>query len=82
MADFDEWSKKNKHVLKSVYYKLLVLSNKYKIYMINDANTYNNFLKMMYHSSSKQVISRDLFPEYYDIHYHSPGSEKYKVFDI
>ena len=82
MVNFNEWSYENKHVLKYLYYKLLVLSNKYKIHIINNENTYNNFLKMMYHSSSKQLISRELFPEYYDIHYHSSGSETYKIFDV
>jgi len=82
MLDFNEWFNQNKYVLEYLYNRLCILSNKYKIHIIDTENTYNNFLEMMYHSSSKQVISRDLFPEYYDVHYHSDGHEKYKVFNI
>lgn len=82
MVEFNEWVYKNKYILRYLYTKLLVLSNKYKIEIINNQNTYNSFLKMIYNSSSKKIISRELFPEYYDIHYYANGSEKYKVFDV
>jgi hypothetical protein len=82
MVEFSEWNYQNKHILRYLYAKLLILSNKHKIQIINSENTYNNFLKMMYHSSSKKILSRELFPEYYDIYYHANGSEEYKTFDL
>lgn len=82
MVGFEEWNYKNKNVLKVLYNELIYMSLKYKIEIIDNINTYNNFLKMMYNESSKTVLSEELFPEYYDIFYHSDGYEDYKVYQI
>lgn len=82
MVEFNEWKNKNKHVLIHLYNNLYIIAKKYNINIINNDITYNNFLKMMYNESSKEVISRELFPEYRDIFYHSKGFENYNVFDI
>jgi hypothetical protein len=82
MFDFNEWKLKNKYILIYLYNNLYEMAKQYDIKIINNDVTYNNFLKMMYNESSKEVISRELFPEYYDISYHSKGYDSYNIFDI
>jgi hypothetical protein len=82
MNDFNTWYKINKNVLKHLYYELINISKDNDIIIINNNKTYNNFLKMMYYESSKKVINKIEFPEYFYNRYNSKGYEKYKILNI
>lgn len=56
MDSFEEWSQMNKIILKHLYYKLFDICKSYGINMIDDQNTINNFLNMMYYESNKEII--------------------------
>jgi hypothetical protein len=66
MVEFNKWCNKNEIVLKYLYYKLLSICDDYNLKLIDNEKCYENYLKMMYNSSSKSIIDKTLFPEFYD----------------
>ena len=81
MSEFDFWYNTNKHALDELYYKLIYISNSYSIIIIDNNKSYNNFLKMIYNESSKKVIDKKLYPEYFYKRYNN-GYQKYKILNI
>lgn len=82
MHDFDLWYKKNKNVLIHLYYILIDISKSYNIIIIDNNNSYNNFLYMMYNESSKKVIDKILYPEFFYKRYNSKEYHNYKILNI
>ena len=74
------WYKLNKNILQYLYNLLINLSkDRYKIKIIDNKNTYNNFIIMMYNESSKTTVDRELYPEFFDKKFNSSGYNKYKI---
>ena len=82
MHDFDSWYKTNKNALIHLYHILIDISKSYNIIIIDNNNSYNNFLEMMYNESSKMVIDKILYPEFFYKRYNSNGCENYKILNI
>jgi len=82
MHDFDLWYKKNKNALIHLYYILIDISKSYNIILIDDNNSYNNFLEMMYNESSKMVIDKILYPEFFYKKYNNNSYKNYKILNI
>ena len=82
MYDFNLWYKINKNALNHLYYELINISKNYNIIIIDDNNSYNNYLEMMYNESSKRVINKTLYPEFFYKRYNSNGYQNYKILKI
>lgn len=65
MNSFEDWFEVNKYALKHIYYKLIDLCKGCNIIIINNQHTINNYLKMMYNESNKDIINYELYPEYF-----------------
>ena len=65
MHNFDLWYKMNENILTYLYYELMNISKSYSIILIDDNNSYNNFLTMMYNESSKELIDKNMYPEFF-----------------
>jgi hypothetical protein len=79
MHNFDLWYKMNENILTYLYYELMNISKSYSIILIDDNNSYNNFLTMMYNESSKELIDKNMYPEFFYKKYNKNGYEKYKI---
>lgn len=79
MGDFNRWLKINRNALEHLYYHLIDLSLSYGIKIIDSEETVDNFIYMMYNESSKRVINKELYPEFFYKKFNSPGYEKYKI---
>jgi len=79
MHNFDVWYKMNENILTYLYYELINISKRYSIILIDDNNSYNNFLTMMYNESSKELIDKNMYPEFFYKKYNKNGYEKYKI---
>lgn len=77
MSSFNVWYSTNKYALIYLYDKLFSICEYYNIYLINNRETFYNFLNMMFHESKKELIDKKLFPEFFN-----NGYEKYKITDI
>lgn len=75
MVEFNKWCDKNNIILKHLYYKLLSICNSYNLELIDNENCYQNYLKMMYYSSDKYIINKNLFPEYFIEVYNNDSGE-------
>jgi hypothetical protein len=64
MDAIENWVENNFIVLVHLFHKLIEISNLYKINVINNQDSFNNFLLMMYNESDKTSINPDLYPEY------------------
>ena len=82
MYSFDEWIKYNKPVLKHLFNKLFITCEEYGIHLINDKRAYQNFYLMMYNESTKEIVDRELYSEFFYQKFHSKGYEEYKILDI
>ena len=65
MNNFDEWYNINKGVLVYLYNKLFIISKNYDINLINNDETFENYLDMMYNLSNKKVIDKELYPHFF-----------------
>ena len=72
---------RNKYALNYLFQKLINISNYYNYKLINSDDTYENFIYMMYHESNKDVINKNLYPEFFPSKFHSKGYEKYQILD-
>jgi hypothetical protein len=79
MYDLKTWYETNKNVLNHLYKELIYISNNYGIAIINDKYSYTNFIKMMYRQSSKTIINKIMYPEFFYKKYNSNGYEKYRI---
>lgn len=82
LNSYKNWVKVNKNILEHLYYKLINLSKSYSISIMNNNESFNNFLKMMYYESNKKLINKNLFPEYHNKRFNSEGYQNYKILDI
>ena len=64
MDAIEDWVENNFIVLVHLFHKLIEISTNYKLNVINDQESFNNFLLMMYNESDKTSINPDLYPEY------------------
>ena len=64
VVNINIWEKYNSIILEELYNVLLNLSSDHGLLLINDENTYDNFINMMYNESDKTIIDYNLFPEY------------------
>ena len=67
MVSYENWLYHNRPLIEHLYYYLIDLSNSYGIQIIDNDNTINNFIKMMYNQSNKIIATKDYFPEFYAI---------------
>ncbi len=79
MNDFNTWYIENKNVLSHLYIELIDISKRNGINIIENKNSYKNFLNMMYNESYKEIIDKDLFPEFFYKKYNSEGYEEYQI---
>lgn len=79
MSDFNHWFKINKNALEHLYHHLIDISLSYGIKLIDNQDTINNFIYMMYNESSKRVINKELYPEFFYKKFNSRGYEEYKI---
>jgi hypothetical protein len=79
MGDFNRWLKINRNALEHLYYHLIDLSLSYGIKIIDSEETVDNFIYMMYNESSKRVINKELYHEFFYRKFNSPGYEKYQI---
>jgi hypothetical protein len=79
MIPYTEWYKKNKNVLNYLYNKLNDMSNSYGIILNDNNKTYNNFISMMYNESTKSIINKELYPEFYPKKYDCYGYQNYII---
>jgi len=66
MSYFHYWYENNIGALEHLYDELIKLSKSYGINIIDNQQTINNFIKMMYNESDGQIIKKNLFPEYFN----------------
>lgn len=64
VVNINIWEKYNAIILEELYNILLNLSKDHGLPLINDENTYDNFINMMYNESDKTIIDYNFFPEY------------------
>ena len=77
--NFNNWFNINKIALEHLYNRLILISKKYGYKLYLDQNTMNDFIRMMYEESEKKVIDKDLYPEFFNKKYNSPGYENYNI---
>jgi hypothetical protein len=82
MYSFDEWIKYNKPVLKHLFNQLSITCEEYGIHLINDKGAYRNFYLMMYNESTKEIVDRELYSEFFQQKFNSKGYEEYTILDI
>ena len=61
MDAIENWVENNFIVLVHLFHKLIEISNLYKINVINNQDSFNNFLLMMYNESDKTSINKFQF---------------------
>ena len=79
MTNFDNWYKINKNALKYLFVELRNICYKYNIYLINNNNSFNNFILMMYQESNKEIINKELYPEFFNTKINMPGFDNYLI---
>ena len=79
MHNIETWYNKNRNVIIHLYYELIDISKKNGIDIKDNKQTYNNFIKMMYNESSKEIIDKNLHSEFFYKKYNSKGYEKYEI---
>lgn len=79
MTNFDNWYKFNKNALKYLFIELRNICSKYNINLINNNNSFNNFILMMYQESNKEIINKELYPEFFYKKINMPGFDNYQI---
>jgi len=57
------WYSKNKNALDYLFSDLINISKTYGIIIKENNESYNNYIKMMYYESNKEIIDKTLYPE-------------------
>ena len=65
MDKFNIWYEINKNALAHLYFKLIKISKSHGIKIINNQESMDDFIYMMYNESSKKIINYELYPEYF-----------------
>ena len=65
MYSFDEWMNHNKPVLDSLFMKLYLTCEEYGIHLTNDNESHKKFYLMMYNESTKEIVDRELYSEFF-----------------
>lgn len=81
MSKFYSWYKINKNALEFLYMRLLIISNINGIKLKDDSTCINNFIIMMYNESNKELIDKDLHPDFFKNRFYTENYEKYKILD-
>jgi len=81
MTSFVNWYKINKNALKYLFVELKNTCSSYGIILRKNKNTFDNFLLMMYHESNKDIINKDLYPEFFNTKLNSTGYQEYLILD-
>ena len=68
MDNIEIWVESNFIVLVHLFHKLIEISSNYKLNVINNQESFNNFLLMMYNESDKTSINHEYinYSEYYN----------------
>ena len=82
MDNFDNWAYINIDVLNHLYYKMIQISNIHGIKIIDAQSSFDNFVYMVFNESSKKIINRELYPQFFDRIYNSDGYQDYKILEI
>ena len=81
MTNFDEWYKINKNALKYLFIELINICKNYSIHLNNNNFTFKNFLIMMFQTSNKEVINKELYPEFFYKKLNIEGFQNYHLLD-
>jgi hypothetical protein len=65
MNDYDYWYNTNKAALIYLYNKLFIISKNYGINLIDNEDTFESYLEMMYNLSNKKVINKEDYPQFF-----------------
>jgi hypothetical protein len=65
MISFENWYNSNMKVLKHLYETLVKICSLHDIQLIKNNESFNNFLYMMYNESTKEILDKNLYPEYF-----------------
>ncbi len=65
MNNFDTWYSINERALIYLYNKLFVISKNYDINLIDNENTFESYLNMMYNLSNKKLIDKEFHPHFF-----------------
>ena len=57
------WYSKNKNALDYLFSDLINISKTYGIIIKENNESYNNYIRMMYYESNKEIIDKTLYPE-------------------
>ena len=57
------WYSKNKNALDYLFSDLINISKTYGIIIKENNQSYNNYIRMMYYESNKEIIDKTLYPE-------------------
>lgn len=79
MTNFDNWYKINKNALKYLFIELKNICSSNGIYLNKNKNSFNNFLIMMYQESNKEIINKELYPEFFYTKINMSGFENYNI---
>lgn len=60
------WYTKNKNALDYLFSDLINISKTYGIIIQENNQSYNNYIKMMYYESNKEIIDKTLYPELFN----------------
>ena len=60
------WYKQNKEALDYLFNDLINISKTYGIIIKENNESYNNYIKMMYYESNKEIIDKKLYPEIFN----------------
>lgn len=64
MLSKKEWFYKNQELLEYMYYNLIDISNSYGIKIINNENSVNDFITMIYNESENYyTLPRESYPD-------------------
>jgi hypothetical protein len=79
MTSFEKWLKINKNALKYLFIELVNISNNYGIFLTHNKFIFNNFILMMYSNSNKEIINKELYPEFFYKKINSFGYQNYQI---
>jgi hypothetical protein len=76
MNSFEDWYKENKVILKHLYYELINICSNHCVKIINNDRAIDDFNRMMYIESNKEIIDKKFYPEFFCKKINSKGYEK------
>jgi len=81
MTKFENWYNINKNALKYLFIELTNICTNYGIILSKNKYIFDNFLCMMYQESNKDIINKDLYPEFFYAKLNTTGYQDYLILD-